>query len=157
MDQVIPSPPNNAVEQPAGSVQPGTSVTDQTGSMGNTGPGLRSGIDAEVLLRELAEQEGAEIDGPDPVGGLLEADVLVIQGPTQKELTPPEANGSGGADEPDEMVPGIVRFRERARIPPRRWLPQTRRRPLRQGLMWPLVVVRVAEGVELPLLASARE
>src|SRR5574341_447434 len=121
--------------------------------MGNTSSwALVLVVEAKVPLGKLTEQEVVEVDRPDPVRRLLEADVLIVQSSAQKELPAVEPNGPAGSYEPDQVMTGIFRLGQRARILARRRLPEARGRLLSQRLVRALMVVRAAERIELPLL-----
>lgn len=126
--------------------------------MGNTSPqALASRMDPKVLLREFTEQEVTEIDRPDAVGTLFEADVFMLQRSAHEQLPSVEANGPRGTDEPNEVMAWIFGGGQRARILAGRRLPKPRGSLLSQRLVRSLMVVGVAEPIELPLLAHAGE
>ena len=50
-----------------------------------------------------------EVHRRDAIGGFLEPDVLLVERPTQKELVPAEADRARRADQPDEVMPRVLR------------------------------------------------
>ena len=125
--------------------------------MGTHGPGPRSGMDPKVLLGKLPEQELTEVDRPDAVGALFEADVLVLKRSTHEELPPVEANGPRGTDQAHEVMARILGRGQRTRIRSSRRLPPPRGGLLSQRLVRTFIVISVAEPIELPLLPHAGE
>src|SRR6266581_3489305 len=115
--------------------------------------GARLAPDPKVPLGEFAEQEIGEVDRPDPVAALFQPDVLVLERSAQEHLATPEPNCSGGTDQPYQVMARVLELRQRPRICALRALPPTSRRLLVQRLVRPLVIVGVAQRLELVLLA----
>src|SRR5712691_1425598 len=66
---------------------------------------------------ELTKQEVIEIDRPDAVGALFEADVFMLKSSAHEQLPSVEANGPRGTDEPNEVMAWILGgAQQRARI-----------------------------------------
>src|SRR5713226_1130122 len=114
-------------------------------------------MDPKVPLGELTEQEVTEIDRPNAVGTLFEADVFMLQRASHEQLPAVEPNGPRGTDEPNDVMARIFRGGQRARIHAGRRLPKPRGALLTQGFVRSFMVVGVAEPIELPLLPHAGE
>src|SRR5216683_1064544 len=114
-------------------------------------------MDPKVPLGELTEQEVTEIDRPNAVGTLFEADVFMLQRAGHEQLPAVEPNGPRGTDEPNDVMARIFRGGQRARIYAGRRLPKPRGALLTQGFVRSFMVVGVAEPIELPLLPHAGE
>src|SRR2546427_8474270 len=61
-----------------------------------------------VALVEPREQHAMEVDGPDPVGDLLQADVMLLQGIGDEQQPVFEAERAGVSDPFDQEVSGIL-------------------------------------------------
>src|SRR5262245_13795655 len=94
------------------SEQPGRLVTDYTGNMGYTW----SGPDDVVAFVDPSQEHVAEVNRPDPVGDLLEADRVLLQGMGDEQPPRFQANGAGVGDPLHDEVPGIFDGRQRARV-----------------------------------------
>ena len=119
--------------------------------MGNT---FALGLDDVVPLVDPPQQHVAEVNRPDPVVDLLEADGVLFERVGEEQQPLPQADGAGVGHALDEEVPGVLDGRQRAGVRPRGSTVQRRRRPIVQRLMGPLLVVEVAEGVEGALLSG---
>ena len=104
-------------------------------------------MDPKVLLGELTEQEVTEVDRPDAVGALFEAEVLVLKRSTHEELPPVEANGPRGTDEAHKVMARILGRGQRTRIRAGRRLPPPRGGLLSQRLMRTFIVMGLREVV----------
>jgi hypothetical protein len=67
--------------------------------------------------------------------------VLLFEGLAEEDLARVPAKAARVRDEPHQVVAGILRLRDRARVLPRRWPPDRRRRPVGERL---IVVVLAA-------------
>ena len=83
-------------------------------------------MDPKVPFGELTEQEVTEIDRPNAVGTLFEADVFMLQRASHEQLPAVEPNGPRGTDEPNDVMARIFRGGQRARIHAGRRLPKPR-------------------------------
>lgn len=70
--------------------------------------GVRLRADDEVSLVEASEKDGAEVDRPDAVVDLLEADVVLLERIGDEEQSLLEPKGPGAGDEADLEVAGIL-------------------------------------------------
>ena len=83
-------------------------MTEQTGNIDDT----FSGVEPKVALIEPGQEDIAEGEGPDPVGGLLQGDVLLSQGIADEELAALEAEGPGIAHPTPQVMAGVSGLRE---------------------------------------------
>ena len=91
------------------------------------------GPDDVVAFVDASEQDVAEVNGPDPVAGLLETDGMLLQGVGEKEQARFQADGARVGDAFDEEVAGILDRGQRAGVWPRGGTVQQGRRPTAQG------------------------
>ena len=119
--------------------------------MGNT---WWLGPDDVIAFVDASEQHVAEVNGPDAVGDLLEADKVLLErvGDEQQPLL--EADGAGVGHALDDQVPGILDRRQGTGVRARSGAVARRRGLIMQGLVGPLVAVEVAKGIEGPLLGA---
>ena len=110
------------------------------------------GPDDVVTFVHSPQKDAAEVNRPDAVVHLLEADGVLLQGVGNEEqpLLKPERPGVRDALH-DEMS-GILDRRQGAGVEPRRRPIPRRRRGALEELVRPLVVVLGAEAIERALL-----
>src|SRR2546430_7554742 len=120
--------------------------------MGDTVWGHESGAEDVVAFVDAGEEDLAEVDGPDAVADLLEADGVLLEGVGEEEEPFAEADRARVRDALDDEVGGIGDRREGPVVGTGRRAIQRGRRAAPQGLVRALVVVEVAEGVEGALL-----
>src|SRR5262245_63588364 len=73
-----------------------------------------SGPDDVVAFVDPSQEHVAEVNRPDPVGDLLEADRVLLQGMGDEQPPRFQANGAGVGDPLHDEVPGIFDGRQRA-------------------------------------------
>ncbi len=117
--------------------------------MGNT---CRLRSDDVVPFVNPSQQDAAEVDRPDAIGHLLEADRVLLEGVGDEHKPFLEPDRPGVGDALDDEVPGIFDRRQGVGIRARGGPVERGRRPALQGLVGPLVIVEAAEGGERPLL-----
>jgi hypothetical protein len=71
-----------------------------------------SSVEGQVVLVESAEQDLAEVEGPDAVVDLLEADVLLDDAGADVDPALLPADAAVSADTPDLEVAGVLQRRE---------------------------------------------
>ena len=120
--------------------------------MGDTGL-LRSCSDDVVPFVDAAEQHLAEVDRPDAVGDLFEADGMLLERVRDEEQALLEVDGAGIGDAFHDELPGVLERRQGARVRAGGGTVERRRCLSLEGLVGALVVVEVAEVVERALLA----
>ena len=64
--------------------------------------------DDHVAFVDLPEQDRAEVDGPDPVVGFVQADELLFEGIGEEEQFVVQPEGAGVGDALDEEVARIL-------------------------------------------------
>ena len=116
----------------------------------------RSRPDDVVSFVDPPQEHVAEVDRPDPVGDLLEADGMLLERVGDEEQAPLEAKGAGIGDALDDEVPGIFDRRQGAGVLAGGGPVERCRRPALQELVGALVVVLAAESIERPLLRGER-
>jgi len=84
--------------------------------MGNT---LWLRPDDVVAFVDPPEQDVAEVDRPDAVGDLLEADGMLLERVGEEEQPLAEADRAGVGDALDDEVPGVLHRRQGAGVPTR--------------------------------------
>jgi hypothetical protein len=104
------------------------------------------GPDDVVAFVDPPQPDMAEVDRPDAVGDLLEADGVLLEGVGEEEPALLEAEGAGVGDARDEAGPRILDGRERTGGRAGGGTVPRRGRPVAQGFVGPLVVREVAEG-----------
>ncbi len=117
--------------------------------MGNT---CRLRSDDVVPFVNPSQQDAAEVDRPDAIGHLLEADRVLLEGVGDEHKPFLEPDRPGVGDALDDEVAGILDRRQGVGIRARGGPVERGRRPALQGLVGPLVIVEAAEGGERPLL-----
>src|SRR5262245_48944985 len=119
------------------------------------GDSVLLGANYVISFVDPAEQNLAEVNGPDPVVDLLEPDWVLLERVGKKEQPLPQAEGAGVGDALDEKVPRVLDRRQRAGVAPRRRPVRRRGRPTAESFVRALFIVKVAEGIEGPLLGGA--
>ncbi len=114
------------------------------------------GPDDVVPFVDATQQDVAEVNGPDAVGDLLEADGMLLERVGEEEQALLQADGAGVGDALDEEMARVLDGRQGARVDPGRGAVARCRRPVLQRLVGPLIVVEPAEGVEGALLGRER-
>src|SRR5437879_5944408 len=111
-------------------------------------------LNPHMALAQTAESERAEVDVPDPIGNLLQADVLsdTDGGHVHPAAVPP--NAAVGADVPDLEAIRILERRQPVRHRSRRRRVACGRELLVERLVRPLVVEILAKDIEAPLLSG---
>src|SRR5688572_21995784 len=112
------------------------------------------GPDDVIAFVDAPEQHVAEVNRPDAVVDLLEADRVLLERVGEEEQSLLQANRAGVGDALDEEVPGVLARRQGAGVRPRRRPIESGRGPIRQRFVWPLVVIETPERVERPLLSG---
>src|SRR5512142_2662802 len=84
-------------------------------SWGGGGP-QGSVPDDHVAFVDLPEQDASEVDGPDPVGGFVQADVMLFESIGNEEQLVFEPEGTGVGDTLDQEVTRILERRQPVRI-----------------------------------------
>ena len=79
---------------PIAGEQPGTSVTEKPANMGNT----RLRPDGVVPFVDASQEDVAEVNGPDAVVDLLEADGVLLERVGDEQQPPFQADGSSVGD-----------------------------------------------------------
>ena len=106
------------------------------------GDSSRLGPDNVVTFINASEQDVAEVNRPNSVVDLLEADRMLRQRIGEKERSLPQSNRSCVRHAFHENVAGIFDRRQRARVRAPRGTVQDGRRPIAQRLVRSFVVVQ---------------
>src|SRR4029453_13311376 len=112
--------------------------------MGDSAP---LGPNYVVSFVDPAEQDPAEVNGPDPVVDLLEPDWVLLERVRKKDQPLPQADGACVGDALDEKVPRVLARRQRAGVAPRRRPIHRLGRPTAEGFVRALFIVEVPEGI----------
>jgi len=112
-------------------------------------------VELESVFVESAEEHGSEVDGPDAVGGFLQADVFLEQGVADVDPAtfPPDAAIS--ADATDLEVAGVFGLGESVGVGSWGGSVELRRWDLSEVFVRAFVVVLAAEAFELALLGRS--
>ena len=111
-------------------------------------------MECQVVLVESAEQDGAEVEGPDAIVDLLESYVLLDDAGADVDPALLPADAAVSADAADLEVAGVLQRREPLGIGARGRLVEGGRGLVAEPLVGPLGIELLAEGVEETLLGS---
>src|SRR5438876_9588426 len=111
-------------------------------------------LDDVIPLVDPPQQHVAEVNRPDPVVDLLEANRMLLERIGQEQQPLLQADGAGVGHALDEEVAGILDRWQRAAVRAGGGTVQRGRWAIVQRLVRPLFVVEPAKGVEGPLLGG---
>jgi len=113
-------------------------------------------FDQRLPFVDPSQEYVAEVERPNAVIDLFEADAMLLERGREIEQPGLEANGAGVGDPLHEEVPGIFERGQCAGIRARRRAVERAGRPPAQKLVGPFVVVLLAKPVEGALLGRER-